>query len=230
MASVRRALRGYFILTWQPRAARPCSAGFPTCCVADFPVGRVSASPDASQVWKPAKQPAWKPALRKRCEISGPGGKRLPVPEGRRWEISRGQVRSSGRGPRSRSGNGLCPSGVSEKWAVYSHFTSRFKSPRGTPAPDDGAMRRHARRGKTGGRFSDAPLGHGHTQRVNRGLRPLPRLGPRLISCGVPPGRESDGRAVLQLFRILARREDFSWSAAVCAEHQPQQVGRSGRL
>ena len=36
-------------------------------------------------------------------------------------------------------------------------------------------------------------------------------------------------RSVLQLFRILARREDFSRSAAVCAEHQPQQVGRKGR-
>ena len=29
---------------------------------------------------------------------------------------------------------------------------------------------------------------------------------------------------------ILARREDFSRSAAVCAEHQPQQVGRTGSL
>ncbi len=34
--------------------------------------------------------------------------------------------------------------------------------------------------------------------------------------------------SVLQLCRILARREDFSRSAAVCAEHQPQQVGRQG--
>ena len=38
------------------------------------------------------------------------------------------------------------------------------------------------------------------------------------------------GHPVLQLFRILARREDFSRSAAVCAEHQPQPVGPRRRL
>ena len=30
--------------------------------------------------------------------------------------------------------------------------------------------------------------------------------------------------------QFLARREDFTGSAAVCAEHQPQQVGRRGGL
>ncbi len=34
---------------------------------------------------------------------------------------------------------------------------------------------------------------------------------------------------VLQLCQIFARREEFPRSAAVCAEHQPQQVGRMGR-
>ena len=53
-----------------------------------------------------------------------------------------------------------------------------------------------AGRSESRGGFSDAPLGHGHTQRANRGLRPLLRPCPRLMSCGVPPGRESDGRAV----------------------------------
>ena len=37
-------------------------------------------------------------------------------------------------------------------------------------------------------------------------------------------------RPVPQPCKILARREDFSRSAAVCAEHQPQHVGRTGCL
>ncbi len=53
------------------------------------------------------------------------------------------------------------------------------------------------------------------------------------------PLRPGTGRAplwlrprfsVLQPSKILAEREDCSRSAAVCAAHQPQQVGRLGRL
>ena len=36
-------------------------------------------------------------------------------------------------------------------------------------------------------------------------------------------------RSVLQLCKFLARHEDFSRSAAVCAAHQPQRVVRTGR-
>ena len=36
-------------------------------------------------------------------------------------------------------------------------------------------------------------------------------------------------RPVLQLWKLLARREEFARSAAVCAEHQPQQGGPRGR-
>ena len=42
-------LRGASILA-AAEDARPCSAGFQTCCVADFQVGRVSALPDALRV------------------------------------------------------------------------------------------------------------------------------------------------------------------------------------
>ena len=42
--------------------------------------------------------------------------------------------------------------------------------------------------------FFDAPLGHGTTSRAFRGLRPLPRTCPRLISCGVPPGQRPNPR------------------------------------
>ena len=44
--------------------------------------------------------------------------------------------------------------------------------------------------------FFDAPLGHGATRHGFRGRRPLARTCPRLISSGVPPGREPGGRAL----------------------------------
>ncbi len=40
--------------------------------------------------------------------------------------------------------------------------------------------------------------------------------------------RDRSFPSALQPGKILARREAFSRSAAVCAEHQPQQVGRTG--
>ncbi len=41
------------------------------------------------------------------------------------------------------------------------------------------------------GAFFDAPPGQGSTNGGNRGRRSLPRTCPRLISCGVPPGRSA---------------------------------------
>ena len=44
-----------------------------------------------------------------------------------------------------------------------------------------------------------------------------------------PPSKVTPGFSALHLWKILACREDFSRSAAVCAEHQPQQLGRGRR-
>ncbi len=62
----------------------------------------------------------------------------------------------------------------------------------------------------SGAFFSDAPLGHYAFRDRDRGLRPLARTCPRLISCGVPPGRGIEspraGRARLSSARRWGRR------------------------
>jgi hypothetical protein len=47
-----------------PKARRPCSAGYQTRCIADFEVGRVCDGLGMPQVWKLAIQQTWKCALR----------------------------------------------------------------------------------------------------------------------------------------------------------------------
>ena len=103
----------------------------------------------------------------------------LFVPEGRRRKLAGGKSAQRARPPVA-SPNGPCPSGVSKNFLAASspqHFR-RPSSPRAI--------------------FFDAPLGHGATRHGFRGLRPLTRTCPRLISSGVPPGREPRGDTLKQ--------------------------------
>ena len=119
------------------------------------------------------------------------GRRRLALrPGGTPQEISRGQARASGRGPRSPRRTGHAPAG---------HRRSFWRRP-----PPPASLSPLVASGRSGcrrlasipGHFFDAPLGHGATRYGFRGRRPLTRTCPRLISSGVPPGREPGGRAL----------------------------------
>ena len=93
------------------------------------------------------------------------------VPEGLRRILAGGKPAQRARPPVAPP-NGPCPSGASKKFlsAVSPQHFRHPSSPRAI--------------------FFDAPVGHGATRRGFRGQRPLRRTCPRLISSGVPPGRE----------------------------------------
>ena len=96
---------------------------------------------------------------------------------------------------------------------------------------DNGQFARHLAFGDTG-IFFDAPLGHDSIPRANRGRQPLARSCPRLISCGVPPGRSarrrrpvSDGLMVANATAIPPRRQFLP--AHFLAPNSPAQPGRT---
>ena len=111
-------------------------------------------------------------------------------PGGTPQEISRGQGRARGPGPRLRRERDLCPSGASKKSPAPNLGGSRTQpQARARKCVSQGAAASHS-----GGKlpaFSSMPL-RGKRALLDgiRGLRPLARTCPRLISAGVPPGRE----------------------------------------
>ena len=118
------------------------------------------------------------------------GRRRLALcPGGTPQEISRGQARASGRGPRLSRRTGHAPAG---------HRRSFFGGRLAASAPPLVASGKSGRQrlSRIPGLFFDAPLGHGAIRHGFRGRRPLARTCPRLISSGVPPGRETGGRAL----------------------------------
>ena len=159
-----------------------------------------------------------------------------PRPGGMPQEISRGQARISGRGPGCRVKRAMPQRGIGDAFGAR-------PSPRAEVGPT--AMVRHPGpflRCPAGARSHSSPLPGAASAAdlppANFLRRPSGTgTGRPRPDHGKAPAREWRSqvvrlrlrRSVLQLFRILARREDFSRSAAVCAEHQPQQVGRLGR-
>ena len=151
-------------------------------------------------------------------------------PGGTPEEISRGQVRPCGRRPRKPCRAAPRPSGASKKWPVM---------------PND-----HQRPGlleAKGGGGDGVVLATPKTSPMPRwGMaRSAWQLGAAPAGAGLPPanflrrpsGTKSQASATFLRWSArcqrsgesLARHVDFSWSAAVCAEHQPQQVGTMGR-
>ena len=159
----------------------------------------------------------------------------LLVPEGRRRKLAGGKPASAGAAPGCRGKRDLPQRGIGEAfWAVRR---------RGQVGPT--ATVRHPGpflRCPAGARSHSSPLPGAASAAdwppANLLRRPFGTgTGRPRTDHGKAPAREWRfqvvrlrlRRSVLQLCKILARREDLSRSAAVCAEHQPQEVGRRGR-
>ena len=131
------------------------------------------------------------PGLRERCGRGPPAVRMLLVPEGHRRKLAGGKSASADAAPGG-CANRPCPNGASEKVPVLSavrHLAAGWPPPQTRPILTRARTPSPSRRVLV--HFFDAPLGHGATPQGYRGLRPLPRACPRLISCGVPPGREA---------------------------------------
>ena len=114
----------------------------------------------------------------------------LLVPEGRRRKLAGGKPARAGAAPGCHATRTMPQRGIGE--AIW---VSRCKA---SPPPLVVSGRSNRRRSSgIPDHFFDAPLGHRATRDGFRGQRPLPRTCPRLISFGVPPGRQPCGDAGL---------------------------------
>ena len=116
-------------------------------------------------------------------------------PGGTPEEISRGQVRGSGRRPRNPRRVAPCPGGASKKWAGMLAARKHGFGPALAARPAECAARRRRRCGGWLRRKTSSMPRWGMAHSAWRpGRHPLARACPRLISCGVPPGREARRR------------------------------------
>ena len=113
------------------------------------------------------------------------------VPEGHRRKLAGGKPAAAGAAPGCHADFGMPQRGIGECFGAVRPAA---------PPPSPVASGRSGRRGPAGipGNFFDAPLGHEGTRHGIRGRRPLARPCPRLISSGVPLGREPGGHALTQ--------------------------------
>ena len=128
----------------------------------------------------------WQPADHRRMVTAA----WLFVPEGHRRKLAGGKLAPAGAAPGGHVERGHAPAGHRRN---FWHRSARSVSAT-------------ARRLGQAGQFFDAPLGHGATPHGFRGRRPLTRTCPRLISSGVPPGRETGGQPGQPLSRNDAVR------------------------
>ena len=115
----------------------------------------------------------------------------LLVPEGLRRRLAGGKLAPAGAAPGCPAKRTMPQRGIEEVFGV-AHAVA-FPPPLVAAGQSD-----RQRATSIPGYFFDAPLGHGTTRHDFRGRRPLARTCPRLISSGVPPGREPGGRALTQ--------------------------------
>ena len=111
-------------------------------------------------------------------------GRPFPVPEGRRRRLAGGKSAPADAAPGNRAACLRAPAGHRRNWSgmladhwllIRSEPTSRGGDAPGRPPP----------------KLLRCPAGAWPVRRGNRGPRPLARACPRLISCGVPPGRKA---------------------------------------
>ena len=113
----------------------------------------------------------------------------LLVPEGHRRNLAGGKPAPAGAAPGCHAERAMPQRGIGEVF-----FGGRPAAPSPTPVAS-GRLGRQRMAGIPA-HFFDAPLGHGATRHSFRGRRPLLRTCPRLMSSGVPPGRETGGRTL----------------------------------
>ena len=115
----------------------------------------------------------------------------LFVPEGHRRRLAGGKPAPAGAAPGCHAKRAMPQRGIGEVFGVAHAAVFR-------PRPVAAGQSDRQRATSLPGCFFDAPLGHGTIRHDFRGRRPLARTCPRLISSGVPPGREPGGRALTQ--------------------------------
>ena len=175
------------------------------------------------------------------------GWRRLALrPEGTPEEISRGPARGSGRGPRLPCQTGHAPAGhrrslrgrSSRSLSVIARRLGLIESPAIIRRPGP-VLRCPAGAWSNSAPFPGAASAGADLPPANLLRRPSGTgTGPTRTDSEKPTAREWRSqvvrvrlrRSVLQPCKILSRRRDVSRSAAVCAEHQPQRVGRTGHL
>ena len=115
----------------------------------------------------------------------------LFVPEGPRRKLAGGKPAPAGAAPGCSAERAMPQRGIGEGFGVA--------RPAASPSLFVASGRSgHQRSVSNPDQFFDAPLGHRATRPGFRGRRSLARTCPRLISSGVPPGREPGGHAVTQ--------------------------------
>ena len=113
------------------------------------------------------------------------GGCPFPVPEGRRRRLAGGKSAPADAAPRKPRQVPLCPSGASKKMVRDAGRLLTAQSVRA------GESWRRCSVAAVTKSFFDATAEAWPVRRGDRGPRPLARACPRLISCGVPPGRKA---------------------------------------
>ena len=111
------------------------------------------------------------------------------VPEGHHRRLAGGKPAPAGAAPGCHAERGVPQRGIGEFFGV----ARPAASPSSLVASGSSGRQRLAR---VPDQFFDAPLGHGTIRHGFRGRRTLLRTCPRLISCGVPPGREPVAHAL----------------------------------
>ena len=150
-------------------------------------------------------------------------GRTVPVPEGRRRRLAGGKSATADAAPGSWAEWLCAPAGHRRKGPGCRPITGGTIGPRRRVVA---RMLRGVRRQK----LLRCPAGACAVRRGNRGPRPLARACPRLISCGVPPGRNarrrrrvSDGLMVANATASPPRRQ--SLPSHSLAPNSPAQPG-----
>ena len=119
-------------------------------------------------------------------------GDRLLVPEGHRRKLAGGKNAPAGAAPGCRAERAMPRRGIEEISRAVGHAASLQPFGGSRPAGDQFPEPSTAIGPQNCRPISSMPRwGTGATPQGGRGLRPLPRTCPRLISAGVPPGRKT---------------------------------------
>ena len=166
----------------EPRL-QPQASNCPACCTLLRPEGRAPNSSRHAKIF-----PLCWPSSEHRGIVPDAW---LLVPEGHRRKLAGGKLAPASAAPGCPAKRTMPQRGIEEVFGVAhaAAFLPRLVA-------SDQSDRQRAT--SIPGCFFDAPLGHGTTRHDFRGRRPLARTCPRLISSGVPPGREPGGRALTQ--------------------------------